>query len=84
MQERLIVITESQLKDLAIDWIREGAKQALKERILDSTVTINQLVKEKEIGGYKRIKSLIETNQLRQLPDGKISRSEIERYKNNN
>ncbi len=44
------------------------------------TYTINELVKLNIIGKYTRIKSLINKGIIKALPDGRISRAEVNNY----
>lgn len=82
MQTAIILLTPDQLTEIVEKAVYQGASLALNSIKKNEAISINQLIKEKQLGGYKKIKSLIKTGLIKQLPDGKISRNEIEVYLN--
>ena len=76
----IIILTPENFKEIVEKAVYQGASLAINAIKRNEAISINQLVKEKTLGGYKKIKSLIRTGLLKQLPDGKISREEIENY----
>lgn len=76
----IVILTPENFREIIEKAVYEGASLALNEIKKNEAISVNQLVKEKNLGGYKKIKKLISTGLLKTLPDGKVSRQEIENY----